>query len=150
MSEISAYLEKIAPEPGNLVRGLQTVQSAFGYVSDAAVRETAAYFGVAPAEVEGLLDFYPRFRRVKPGRFQITVCCGAACRGKGAPELLELLRSELGIGVGETDAEGRFSLEKAACLGSCRLAPAVSINGTLYGRLDRAKLLRLLQTYRKR
>ena len=150
MSEISVCLEKIAPVPGNLIRGLQAVQSAFGFVSDDAVREVSRYFGVTPAEIEGILNFYPRFRRVKPGRFRIAVCDGAACRGKGSQQLQELLRSELSIGVGETDAEGRFSLETAACLGSCRLAPAVSINGKVYGRLDRAELLRLLQEYRRR
>ena len=150
MSEVAACLAKIAPAPGNLIRGLQAIQSAFGYVSDEAVREAAAHFGVAAGEIESILSFYAQFRRVKPGRFRIAVCDGTACRGKGAPQLLEWLRSALGLQVGQTDPEGRFSLEKVACLGCCRRAPAVSINGKVYGRLDRAELLRLLQAYRKR
>ena len=149
-SPIRECLARIAPEPGNLIRGLRTLQSAFGYVSDEAVRETADYFGVAPAEVEAVLEFYPRFQRVKPGRFRISVCDGTACRRKGSPQILEWLRDELGIGVGETDAEGRFSLEKVSCLGRCGHAPVMSINGMVYDRLDRQKTIRILKEHRGR
>ena len=150
MSEVAACLAKIAPDPGNLIRGLQTIQGAFGYVSDDAIREAAEYFGVAPVEIEGVLSFYAQFKRVKPGRFRISVCDGTACHIKGSPLILEWIQNELGIRVGETDADGRFSLEKVACLGCCSLAPVMSINGTAYGTLDRKKTIRILKEYRDR
>lgn len=140
-------LEKVERDPGNLIKALQTVQAQFGYVSDDAVRAVAGYFGVPAAEVEGVLSFYSQFRRVKPGRFRIAVCDGTACHIKGSPLIAEWLGAELKIKPGETDAEGRFSLETVACLGCCSLAPVMSVNGRVYGKLDRKGMIRILREY---
>ena len=141
------YLKTLPEEPGNLIRGLQLIQSREGYVSDDAVRAAGAYFHRTPVEVEGVLTFYTQNKRVKPGRFKIAVCDGTACHIKGAPQIKQWLCSELGIQPGETDAEGRFSLEVVACLGCCSLAPVMSINGRVYGKLDRKAVTRILKEY---
>ena len=73
MENIKACLAAIAPEPGNLIRGLQAIQTSEGYVSDEAIKIAADYFSVAPVEIEGVLSFYAQFKRVKPGRFTISV-----------------------------------------------------------------------------
>ena len=99
-------------------------------------------------EVEGVLTFYAQFKRVKPGRFQIAVCDGTACHIKGAPLIQEWIRQAIGVAPGETDAEGRFSVEAVACLGCCSLAPVMSINGRVYGKLDRRELNRILKEYK--
>lgn len=148
MAEPMPCLVPIAPEPGNLIRGLQAIQAAFGFVSDDAVRAASEYFGVAPVEIEGVLSFYAQFKRVKPGKFQISTCDGTACHIKGAPLILEWIANELGIQPGQTDREGCFSLEKVACLGCCSLAPVMSVNGTVFGKLDRKKTIRILKEYR--
>ena len=150
MDNIKACLAAIAPEPGNLIRGLQAIQTAEGYVSDEAIKIAADYFSVAPVEIEGVLSFYAQFKRVKPGRFTISVCDGTACHIKGSPQVLEWLRQELGIGDGETTADGLFSLETVACLGCCSLAPVCSINGKVYAKLDRKKLSAVLKEYREK
>ena len=144
------FLNKIERDPGNLIKALQAVQGLYGYVSDDAVRAVSAYFGVAAAEIEGVLSFYAQFKRVKPGRFKIAVCDGTACHIKGAPQIKQWLCSELGIQPGETDAEGRFSVESVACLGCCSLAPVMSINGRVYGKLDRRELNRILKEYKEK
>ncbi len=148
--QINNCLTAIAAEPGNLIRGLQAIQSSEGYVSDEAIRIAAEYFSVAPAEVEGVLSFYAQFKRVKPGRFTISVCDGTACHIKGSPLIMEWLSDILKIRPGETDAEGNFTIEKVSCLGCCSLAPVMAVNGTVYGKLDRKKVVRILKEYQNK
>ncbi len=141
------FLQKIERDSGNLIKALQAVQGMYGFVSDDAVRAVAAYFGSPVAEIEGVLSFYAQFKRVKPGRFRIAVCDGTACHIKGAPQIRQWVSSELGIQPGETDKEGRFSLETVACLGCCSLAPVMSINGRVYGKLNRRSVSEILKEY---
>ena len=143
------YLDRIEPEGSNLIKALQLVQAQEGYVSDDAIRAVAAYFGLTAVEVEGVLSFYAQFKRTKPGRFQIAVCDGTACHIKGTPAVLKWITGELGIEDGQTDSEGVFSLETVACLGCCSLAPVMSVNGVVYGQLDRKKVIQVLKEYRK-
>ena len=98
-------------------------------------------------EVEGVLSFYAQFKRVKPGKYKIAVCDGTACHIKGSPLIQEWLKRELGISSGETDAKGHFSLETVACLGCCSLAPVMSVNGRVYGKLDRKSMIKILKEY---
>ncbi|MBQ4337298.1 MAG: NADH-quinone oxidoreductase subunit NuoE [Lentisphaeria bacterium] len=141
------FLDKIDKDPGNLIKALQAVQGLYGFVSDDAVRAVSDYFQIPAAEVEGVLTFYAQFKRVKPGRFKIAVCDGTACHIKGAPQIQQWISAELGIGPGETDKDGLFSLEVVACLGCCSLAPVMSINGRVYGKLDRKGVSRILKEY---
>ena len=142
-----SFLEKIGPEPNNLIKGLQLIQSAEGYVSDDAIKAASAYFGVPAAEIEGVLTFYAQFKRVKPGKFKIAVCDGTACHIKGAPQVHEWLRQEIGLVPGETSPDGVFSLETVACLGCCSLAPVMSVNGKVHAKLDRKSLKKILREY---
>ena len=142
-----AFLEKVGREPSNLIKGLQAVQGAEGYVSDESIEAIAEYFGIPAVEVEGVLSFYAQFKRVKPGKYKIAVCDGTACHIKGSPLIQEWLKRELGISSGETDAKGHFSLETVACLGCCSLAPVMSVNGRVYGKLDRKSMIKILTEY---
>mgnify|MGYP001055222804 CR=1 FL=1 len=149
MSTDFAYLEEIGHEKGDLIKGLQLIQQKEGYVSDEAIVAVAEYFSLAPVEVEGVLSFYAQFKRTKPGKYEIAVCDGTACHIKGTPLIQQWITAELGIKDGETDAEGRFSLQTVACLGCCSLAPVMAINGRVYGKLDRKNLVKILNEYRK-
>ena len=84
-----AFLEKVGREPSNLIKGLQAVQGAEGYVSDESIEAIAEYFGIPAVEVEGVLSFYAQFKRVKPGKYKIAVCDGTACHIKGSPLIQE-------------------------------------------------------------
>lgn len=147
MDQKYSYLEKIGKEPSNLIKGLQAVQAVEGYVSDESIGVVADYFRLPPVEVEGVLSFYAQFKRVKPGKFKIAVCDGTACHIKGSPQISEWISRELGIASGETDERGHFSLETVACLGCCSLAPVMSINGRVYGKLDRKATTKILKEY---
>jgi NADH:ubiquinone oxidoreductase subunit E len=144
------YLKKIAPESSNLIRGLQAVQAQEGYVSDESITAVAEYFNTPVVETEGVLSFYAQFKRTKPGRFQICICDGTACHIKGSTLILDWISTELDIKSGETDQEGRFSLETVACLGCCSLAPVLSINGKVFGNLDRKTTIKILREYKQK
>ena len=147
MNQKYDFLKKIEQLPSNLIKGLQAVQSQEGYVSDEAIEAVGEYFSIPPVEVEGVLSFYAQFKRVKPGKYKIAVCDGTACHIKGSVLIGEWVSSELGIKPGQTDKDGLFSLETVACLGCCRLAPVMSINGRVYGKLDRKNTIKILKEY---
>ncbi len=147
MSDKFDFLKNIENVPSNLIKGLQAVQSQEGYVSDEAIEAVGRYFNIAPVEVEGVLSFYAQFKRVKPGKYKIAVCDGTACHIKGSVQVQQWVSDILGIKPGETDADGLFSLETVACLGCCSLAPVMSINGRVYGKLDRKSLTKILKEY---
>jgi NADH:ubiquinone oxidoreductase subunit E len=134
---------------GDLIKALQLVQEKEGYVSDDAIRAVAKALSAPEAEVEGVLSFYAQFKRVKPGKHQISACDGTACHIKGSTLILEWISGELGIKSGETTKDGLFSLSTVACLGCCSLAPVMSVNGKVYGKLDRKKLVAILKDYAK-
>ena len=143
------YLKQLNADKGNLIKGLQLVQEQEGYVSDDAIRAVSKHFSIPEAEVEGVLTFYAQFKRVKPGKYQISICDGTACHIKGSTQIQAWVCAELGIAPGETTADGLFSIVVVACLGCCSLAPVMSINGKVYGKLDRKGVTRILNEYRK-
>ncbi len=140
----------LVAEKSNLIKVLQTEQKKEGFISDAAIERIAGEFNLPVVEVEGVVSFYTQFKRVPPGKYQIMVCDGTACHIIGSTLILNWLTDELGIKDGETDEEGLFSLESVACLGCCSLAPVISINGKVYGKLDRKKLLKIVADFRKK
>ncbi|MBF0440271.1 MAG: NADH-quinone oxidoreductase subunit NuoE [Oligoflexales bacterium] len=142
-------LAKIDKEKSNLIKALQFVQEKEGYVSDDSLKEIADYFSIPEVEVEGVVSFYAQFKRIKPGRFKISVCDGTACHIKGASLISNWISDALEIKSGETDKDGLFSLETVACLGCCSLAPVMSINGKVFGNLDRKQLVKVLRNYKK-
>jgi NADH:ubiquinone oxidoreductase subunit E len=150
MAENYDYLKRIAPESSNLIRGLQAVQAQESYVSDESIVAVAEYFNTPVVETEGVLSFYAQFKRTKPGKFQICVCDGTACHIKGSTLILDWISTELGITDSETDTDGLFSLETVACLGCCSLAPVLSVNGKVFGNLDRKATMKILKEYKKK
>jgi len=149
MSDKFAYLSAIDRSRTYLIKGLQAVQSQEGYISEEAIEAIAAYFSVPPVEVEGVVSFYAQFKRTRPGKYKIAVCDGTACHIKGSISILEWVSVELGIRPGQTDKDGLFSLETVACLGCCSLAPVMSVNGKVFGKLDRKSTVKILKEYRK-
>ncbi len=149
MSSEFPYLMEIGREKGDLIKALQLVQSHEGYVSDEAIRAISKHFAVGEAEIEGVLSFYAQFKRTKPGKYQICICDGTACHIKGSTLVQDWLHSALGIEDGQTTEDGIFSIETVACLGCCSLAPVLSVNGKVFGKLTRKSLLKILDDYKK-
>ena len=142
-SHAPAYLTRrsLAPE------ALQVVQRRKGWVSDEDVKDVAAYLGMTPDEVDGLATFYSMIFRRPVGRHVILVCDSVSCWVTGYDGLREHLRNRLGITLGGTTADGRFTLLPAPCLGVCEHAPVMMIGEDLHLDLTPEKLDEILARY---
>ncbi|MFC1803189.1 NADH-quinone oxidoreductase subunit NuoE [Thermoproteota archaeon] len=129
---------------GELIPVLQAVQDEFGYLPRDAMVEIAKFTGASESRVFGVASFYAQFRLQPTGKNKICVCRGTACHVRGGPQILEEVERQLGIKEGESTPNLEYSLETVACVGCCALAPVVTINDEVHGRLslkDVAKIL---------
>jgi NADH-quinone oxidoreductase subunit F len=128
-AEIEAILESQGRDRAHIVAVLSAIQARYNYLPEDALRLVAEKSRITPADLEGVSSFYPRFRRAPSGLHRIRVCVGTACHVKGGETIHDAFRQELEIPEGaDTDPGGLFTLEKAACLGCCMLAPVVQID----------------------
>ncbi len=146
--ELIAFINEWKPRPGNLIMVLHRVQEHFGYVPRSVAFQVAALLEIPPAKVYGVLTFYHFFKLDKPGRFQISVCLGTACYLKGGGDILEELKSILGIDVNEVTPDGLFSIQAVRCIGCCGLAPVISVNGEVHGSLKKSDIAGIVEHYR--
>ena len=132
-----------------LIQALINIQERFGYLPEDKLKEVATRFGVGEAHVWGVATFYNIFRLKPLGKTHIKVCMGTACHLAGGKLVVEAAERELGIKVGETTEDLRFSLERVACVGCCMLAPVVVINEKVYPRMSPLKFEEILIGYRE-
>lgn len=125
---------------GALLPILHALQEEFGYVDSAATPLLADALNLSQADVHGVITFYHEFRHTRPGRHVVRICVAEACQARGAEPLVEHLKARLGIGLGETTADGAFTLEAVYCLGNCALGPTAMVDDRLVGRLSAARL----------
>ena len=107
---------------------LRRIQELRGYVADEDVGALASYLHVPRMQVEEVLSFYTQYRREAPGRWQLGICRNVSCSMRGAERVIAACESKLGVKVGETTADGRFTLATVECLGSCGTAPVMMVN----------------------
>jgi NADH-quinone oxidoreductase subunit F len=116
---------------------LQAIQSRYRYLPEEALRKVSAESEISPAQIAGVASFYGQFRQRPVGEHIIRVCEGTACHVSGAVEVRTELRRCLGMtGDADTDPSGQFTIERVACVGSCSLAPVMTIDEKIYGRLS--------------
>ena len=137
------------PEPhSQLISVLHKVQGHFGYLAPDQIDAVAQLMRIPQAKVTGVATFYHFFRLKPRGKFMVHVCLGTACYVKGASEIAERFKEELGVDFGETSKDGMFSLENSRCLGTCGLAPVVMIDEEVHGKIKPEQVRALLDTYR--
>ena len=134
----------LAGRRSDLVPALQRVQAAFGYLPEDSVRRIARWLKLSESEVFGVATFYAQFRFTPPGRHHLRVCLGTACHVKGGVQMMETLERRLGVGAGETTADGEYDVERVACLGCCALAPVVTLDEDIHGQMSVLQLQELL------
>ncbi len=130
------------------VEALRIVQSRRGWVADEDIRELAPLLDMTPDELDAVATFYSFIFRRPVGRHVIFVCDSVSCWVMGYEALLRLLKDRLGISMGETTPDGRFTLLPVSCIGACDRAPAMMIDRDLHLDVDPEKLERLLDLYR--
>ena len=130
-------LEREGRSPESIIPILQAIQSRYRYLPGAVLRKVCEETGISPAQIAGVSTFYGQFRHDPVGEHIIRVCEGTACHVSGATEVENELRRCLGMTNGSgTDPSGRFTVERVACIGSCSLAPVMTIDEKIYGRLS--------------
>ena len=127
-------LKEYKPEKDNLIQILNSVQEHYGYIPKHAQEEISEYLNMPMAEIYGVITFYSRFTLKPKGKYNIAVCLGTACFVKGSEQVLDRAKERLGIDVGETTKDGKFSIEATRCVGACGLAPVFTVNDEVYGK----------------
>ncbi len=148
--ELKEILTKYTNDKSNLIQILNEVQEKYGYIPEFAQKEISEYLNIPMAEIYGVITFYARFTLKPKGKYNVAVCLGTACFVKGSEKILERLKQKLGIDVGETTSDGKFSIEATRCIGACGLAPVFTVNGEVYGKATPELLDKVIDEYMKK
>ncbi len=148
--QLNQVIAELKDQPGALMPVLQKAQGIFGCVPMDVQKIIAEGLGVTLSEVYGVATFYSQFRLEPNGKYTISVCLGTACYVKGSQKVLDRLSEELGTPVGKTSPDGLFTLNATRCLGACGLAPVMTINDEVYGRLVPDDIPGILAKYREK
>lgn len=147
--EFQESLERIKDQKGAQMPALQEAQRIYGYLPIEVLKRISQFLEIPLEELYSTATFYSQFSFVPKGKYTISVCMGTACYVKGAGDILDAYELELKIKAGETTTDRKFTLESCRCIGACGLAPVLTVNEEVYGRLTKKKADKVLVTYQK-
>lgn len=147
VAELREVCKTLGNEGGELINALHAAQGIFGYLPAEVQELIAQEMNVSVAHVYGVVTFYSFFTMLPQGENPISICMGTACYVRGAEKVLEEFRMKLGIKVGETTADGKFSLSSLRCVGACGLAPVVTVGEKVYGRVSVDDVKKIINEY---
>ncbi len=147
LEKIEEIVERYHGLSNYIIPALKDAQETYGYLPPEVQAKLAEGMNVTPSYVYGVVTFYSYFTIFPRGRHTIRLCLGTACYVKGSREVLEIMTRELGLNVGETSADGRFTLEAVRCLGACGLAPVMLIGEDTHGKIEPKDTLKILDGY---
>ncbi len=146
--QLIAVIEKYRDTQGAMMPILQEAQEIYGYLPVEVQKIIAERMDVSLEEVYGVASFYSQFSLNPKGEVAIAVCLGTACYVKGAGDIIDRISLKLGgLAAGDTSPDGRYSLEATRCIGACGLAPVLTVNGEVYGRLVKEDVDGILAKY---
>ena len=134
-------------EAGATIPVLHKAQEIYGYLPIEVQQMISDGLGVPLAEIYGIVTFYTQFSLNPKGKYVIGICLGTACYVKGSGDILEKVKEILGIDVGECTPDGKFSIEATRCIGACGLAPVLTVNDEVYGRLTVDDIADIIKKY---
>jgi NADH-quinone oxidoreductase subunit E len=147
-TDVQEKLEKVLAnykgDQEELIPILQETQEAFRYLPAEAMREIARFLNISTNTVYGVATFYAQFKLTPLGKKVIRVCRGTACHVRGSAKVLAEMEKQLGIKAGETTPDREYTLETVACIGACALAPTMTIDGEVYGKMTTQKVAEVL------
>ncbi len=146
--QLYEIIDQYRDTPGALMPILQKAQDIYGYLPLEVQRMIALRMGISMEEVYGVATFYSQFVLNPKGEVAIAVCLGTACYVKGSGEILDKITEILGLPAGSTTSDGKYSLEATRCIGACGLAPVLTINNEVYGRLKASDMAGILEKYK--
>ena len=145
--ELKEIIEEYKGKPGALILVLHKAQNLLGYLPRQVQRLIADGLDIPVSEVAGVVTFYSFFTMVPKGRHSIKICMGTSCYVRGGQRLCGEVQKKLGIPVGGTTEDRRYSLEVVRCIGACGLSPAMTIGKDVFGRVKNIKLGEILGKY---
>ncbi len=134
-------------EHGELINVLHKTQEAFGYLPEEVQRVIAKELNMSVAKVYGVVTFYSFFTMKPKGKHPISVCMGTACYVRGAEKVVDELKKELNLKVGDVTPDGKFSLDCLRCVGACGLAPVMIVGEKVHGRVEASQIKEILAQY---
>ncbi len=147
-AELESFIASHVDADGPLMPIMQKAQELFGYLSMETMTIIADSLNLAVSEVYGVATFYSQFSLQPKGERIVSVCTGTACYVKGAQDILDEVKDLLGVDMGETTPDGKFTVMETRCLGCCGLAPVLVVNEDVYGRLATSDVEEILDKYR--
>lgn len=133
--KLQKVIEKHKGTEGALIPVLHEAQEIFGYLPKEVQQKISDGLNIPMSEIYGVVTFYTQFSIYPKGQYQIAVCLGTACYVKGSGDIIDKIKQKLGIDVGQCTDDGKFSLDATRCIGACGLAPVLTVNDEVYGRL---------------
>ncbi len=149
IERLKGIIEENKEKQGSLMPVLHEAQNMFGYLPIEVQSIISEGLNIPLSEIYGVATFYSQFTLVPKGKYQIGVCLGTACYVKGSQAIIDKIKDELGIEVDGTTLDGEFSLQATRCIGACGLAPVMTINDDVYGKLKVEEVTEILKKYTK-
>ena len=146
-AKLDAVIAECKDDKSQLMHVMQEAQGIYGYLPREVQVMIAEGMDIPLEKIYGVATFYAQFSLSPKGEYDISVCLGTACYVKGAQPIIDKISEILGIEPGECTADGKFSLEECRCIGACGLAPVMTINEEVYGRLTVDEVETILQKY---
>lgn len=146
-ANLKAVIAECKGDKSMLMHVMQEAQSIYGYLPIEVQIMIAEGMGVPLEKVYGVSTFYAQFALSPKGKYNVSVCLGTACYVKGSQQILDKVEESLEIGAGECTMDGKFSIEECRCIGACGLAPVMTVNDDVYGRLVPDEIPDILAKY---
>ena len=146
--KINEICDRYADERTPLMMILSDIQKEYGYIPLDVQQIVSDRTGISVSEIYGVVTFYSFFSLKPKGKFVIGVCLGTACYVKGAQQVIDKFSDILGIAPGETTEDGMFTIDALRCIGACGIAPAVSINGKVYPKVEVSGIAKIIDDLR--
>jgi len=146
-AELEEFINAIPDKTSSLIAVLHQAQEIFGYLPEDVQRFVAKKLNQPVSEVNGVVTFYSYFTETPTGKHVINVCMGTACFVKGSADILDEFERKLGIKVGETTPDGKYTLQVLRCVGACGLAPVVTVNDRVYGHFTKQMVVKTIDEY---
>ena len=145
--KLMQVINKHKGEEGALIPVLHEAQEIYGYLPIEVQEIISEHLGIPMSEIYGVVTFYTQFSINPKGQYKIAVCLGTACYVKGSGLIMDKIKEKLGIDVGECTPDGKFSIDATRCIGACGLAPVLTVNDDVYGRLTVDDVDGILEKY---
>ncbi|MBW4828215.1 MAG: NAD(P)H-dependent oxidoreductase subunit E [Clostridiaceae bacterium] len=146
--QFKIYIEENRNKKGALMAVLHEAQNLFGHIPIEIQKMISEELKIPLSEIYGVVTFYSQFSLIPKGKYEIGICLGTACYVKGSKDVLNKVEEILDVGVGETTADGKFSISATRCLGACGLAPVLVVNDDVYGKITPNDVEGILNKYK--